>query len=400
MSEQKNLPLIQNSENDEADIVGISTAIQQSSPAVVDNLWEKNLKKDVITSLNRDKPPENLSPNVSTKIPCVNNMKYIATNTIFKEKNNNQNAIFKDHSRVKIGEGNKKSIVGFLTLEAQKIFKLIFGIFLKVILAILYCLFAVYRFFQYNYNSIKLKFYSLIYNPSNSPQLIRNDVSSLTKLPKRLAAIVDYKSEEEIGGGVLGLMENSSDIVAWSLSAGIKHLSLYDHDGLLKNDVALLRKIIYNKLCKYFGPAKVPKFAIRIPHSNQIFYNLPPSPIAVENNENTDKKISIEIILLSKVDGRETIVDLTKTIAELCKQGEISEEDITMDLVDKELQQLVGEEPDLLLYFGPNLDLQGFPPWHLRLTELFWEHDNNSVSYNVFIRGLKEYAGCKVNVGK
>ena len=102
----------------------------------------------------------------------------------------------------------------------------------------------------------------------------------------------------------------------------------------------------------------------------------------------------------SNRDGRETIVDLTKTMAELCAVNELSVSDITMDLVDSELKQLVGPEPDLLLYFGPSLDLQGFPPWHIRLTEFYWEKDNNEVIYSVFIRGLRQYAGCKVNVGK
>lgn len=383
-----------NSENDEAAVSGFTTSTAKF-PLRSANGQTQKTSKSAKTSLNRDKPPENLAPDIATKIPSVANMKYIVKNTVHRNTDNQGRAIFKEFVKVGIDNENRQSVAGFLNMETQKIFKAVFDVFLKSILALLYCLFSVYRYFQYNYNSLKFKFFSLIYNPSNSPQLIRNDVSSLAKLPKRLAAILDYKSEEEIGGGVLGLMENSSDVVTWSLSAGIKHLSLYDHDGLLKNDVDLLRKITYNKLCKYFGPTKVPKFAIRIPHSNQIFYNLPSS-----SERNADKKISIEIILLSKIDGRDTIVDLTKTMAELCKQGEMSEDDITQDLVDKELQQLVGQEPDLLLYFGPNLDLQGFPPWQLRLTELFWEHDNDDVSYTVFIRGLKKYSACKINVGK
>ncbi|XBW37448.1 hypothetical protein QEN19_003029 [Hanseniaspora menglaensis] len=353
-----------------------------------------------VTSLTRDRPPENLRPDIGAAVPSFSNMSYIAKNTISKKTKKSTNSICEDSFDYETDVDGTRKISRYIFLEIHRILRAIFDVILKCILAFFYCFFAILRFFEYNYNSMKLKFYSLIYNPSNSPQLIRSDVSSLSKIPKILAAIVDYKSEEEVGGGVLGLMENSSDIVAWSLSAGIKHLYLYDHDGLLKNDVGLLRRIIYNNLRKYFGPAKVPKFAVRIPHTNQIFYNLPPTPISLEYVEKADKKISIEVILLSKVDGRETIVDLTKSMAELCKQGLLDEKDITQDLVDKELRKLVGEEPDLLLYFGPNLDLQGFPPWHIRLTELFWEHDNNDVSYTVFIRGLKEYAGSKVNVGK
>ncbi|CAI8496338.1 unnamed protein product [Hanseniaspora opuntiae] len=343
--------------------------------------------------------PLNVKPEVSKQVPCLTNTKYIVKNVMQSKEENLNPSIFKNNGKVNIGDGNRKSINDFMTVEFYRLSKTIFDFLMKLLLAIIFCNFSVFRYFQYNYNCVKLKFYSLLYNPADSPQLIRNDVASFPKIPRRLAAILEYKLEEEVGGGALGLMEDASDLVAWSLSAGIKHLTLYDYDGLLKDDVDLLRKIIYSKLCKYFGGQKPPKFAVRIPHKGKVYYNLPTSA-SIPEEASSDKKISIEIVLLSVVDGRETIVDLTKSLAELHKEGKISEDDITMELVDTELKQLVGEEPDLLLYFGPNLDLQGFPPWHIRLTELFWEHDNSNVSYTVFIRGLKQFSLSKVNVGK
>ncbi|GMM39584.1 ditrans,polycis-polyprenyl diphosphate synthase [Hanseniaspora uvarum] len=357
----------------------------------------KNVKH--LKSMDREYNPLNVKPEISKQVPSLTNTKYIAKNVMQSKKENKNPSIFKNKEKINIGDGNRKSLHDFFTAELCKINKIIFDFFMKLLLSIVYCVFAIFRYFQYNYNCMKLRFYSLLYNPSDSPQLIRTDVSHLSKIPKRLAAILEYKSEEEVGGGVLGLMEDAGDLVAWSLSAGIKHLTLYDYDGLLKDDVDLLRKIIFSKLCKYFGAQKTPKFAVRIPHKNQVYFNIPITTDATES-DSLNKKVSIEIVLLSVVDGRETIVELTKTLAELYKEDKISEDDITMDLVDTELKQLVGEEPDLLLYFGPNLDLQGYPPWHIRLTELFWEHDNNSVSYTVFIRGLKQFSASKVNVGK
>ncbi|KAL6933220.1 hypothetical protein ACO0R3_002321 [Hanseniaspora guilliermondii] len=352
-----------------------------------------------LASKRTDYNPLNVKPEVSKQVPCLTNTKYIVKNVMQSQKENINPSIFKDNGKVNIGDGNRKSINDFISVEFYRLNKTIFDFLMKLLLALIFCNFSVFRYFQYNYNCVKLKFYSLLYNPADSPQLIRNDVASLLKIPKRLAAILEYKPEEEVCGGVLGLMEDASDLVAWSLSAGIKHLTLYDYDGLLKDDVNLLRKIIYSKLCKYFGGQKPPKFAVRIPHKGKVYYNLPTSSSIFEETS-SDKKVSIEIVLLSVTDGRQTIVELTKSLAELHKEDKISEDDITMKLVDTELKQLVGEEPDLLLYFGPNLDLQGFPPWHIRLTELFWEHDNNNVSYTVFIRGLKQFSTCKVNVGK
>ncbi|CAB4253980.1 similar to Saccharomyces cerevisiae YDL193W NUS1 Putative prenyltransferase, required for cell viability [Maudiozyma barnettii] len=265
--------------------------------------------------------------------------------------------------------------------------------FYKIVLAILFFMFGIFRYGQLQYNKSKLKILDLLYNPSNTPQLIRQDVVKLNKIPSRLAAILEVKPIGDVGGGLKGILNDASELVSWTISAGVKHLSLYDYDGVLQKNTDELRNAIYEHLSIYYGPANVPNFAIRIPHFNKVLYNK-------KGQGDIKSKVAIEVSLLSNRDGRETIVDLTRTMAELCSNKELNVDDITVDLVDTELKQLVGQEPDLLLYFGPSLDLQGYPPWHIRLTEFFWEEDNNQVTYSVFIRGLKQYAGCKVNVGK
>lgn len=87
-------------------------------------------------------------------------------------------------------------------------------------------------------------------------------------------------------------------------------------------------------------------------------------------------------------------------MAQLAKNGELKKSDITIKFLDHELRQLIGEEPDLIILFQPYLDLQGYPPWHIRLSEMYWEPDNESVSYVVFLRALQKYSTCKVNVGR
>lgn len=260
----------------------------------------------------------------------------------------------------------------------------------KVLLVVMYLVFGLFRYLQYEYNKMRLRVWNVVYNPSNTPQLIRQDVTKLNKIPRRLAAILEMKSVGSVGGGVTGLMNDGTEVACWTVSAGIKHLVLYDYDGILKKNVTEFKEEIKAKLGKYFGPSNIPKFAIRIPHKNKVYFSC----------EDSDHKVSLEISLLSNRDGRQTIVDLTKTMAELTKLKELQLQDITMKLMDKELTQLVGPEPDLLLYFGPSLDLQGFPPWHLRLTEFHWEQDNDQVTYSIFIRGLHKYSNCKINVGK
>lgn len=139
---------------------------------------------------------------------------------------------------------------------------------------------------------------------------------------------------------------------------------------------------------------------------------------------------AITLLLLSSTDGRETLVDLTKTLAEMSQNGKLLPEDITMELVDAETSEIttqpsrptsmdgkadtsppvisVKPEPDLLLVFGPFLKLDGYPPWHIRLTEMYCTGRRRdgvagcgeTVEYQGFLRGLWYYAGAQMRFGR
>lgn len=273
--------------------------------------------------------------------------------------------------------------------------KLIFYFFHLILLTI-YGFYSLFRSIQYANNRIRIKFLNLAYNPSKTPQIIRDDVVKLAKLPKRVSAILNLKSEEEEGGGFYGLLNDSAELTTWTLASGISHLSIYEYEGSLKNNIEELRIAIFKKLKDYFGPGSIPKFVIKIPHLNIKYYGVNhDNDLAYQNGE-----IDIEVSLLSIEDGKATIVELTKTMADLASKKEISAKDITINLIDGELTELVGVEPDLIILFTPTLDLQGYPPWHIRLSELYWECDNDDVTYAIFLRALQKYSTCKINVGK
>ena len=75
---------------------------------------------------------------------------------------------------------------------------------------------------------------------------------------------------------------------------------------------------------------------------------------------------------MSEHDGRDTIVDLTRTLAEMAQKGDVRQEQIDMDLIDAQLNDHVSSEPDLLILFSPTVQLKGYPPWQLRLTEILY----------------------------
>lgn len=109
---------------------------------------------------------------------------------------------------------------------------------------------------------------------------------------------------------------------------------------------------------------------------------------------------NLSILLLSSEDSRSTLVDLTKTLAEMSQRNKLSPEDISLDLIDTEITESVMGEPDLLVLFGPYIELQGYPPWQVRLTEIFHVQDNGGVGYQVFLRALHSYAKAQMRFGR
>jgi len=113
------------------------------------------------------------------------------------------------------------------------------------------------------------------------------------------------------------------------------------------------------------------------------------------------KSPHITVLILSEDDGRTTLVDLTKTLAEMSQRGKLAPKDISAELVDAEISENVMGEPDLLVLFGPRVCLEGYPPWQIRLTEIFHVADNSAgVEYQVFLRALHNFAKAQMRFGR
>jgi dehydrodolichyl diphosphate syntase complex subunit NUS1 len=108
----------------------------------------------------------------------------------------------------------------------------------------------------------------------------------------------------------------------------------------------------------------------------------------------------LSILLISEEDGQDSIVDLTKTLTEMTQRSKLTLNDISIDLVDAELSESVMSEPELLILFGPTVELDGYPPWQIRLTEIYNVQDNQGVGYQVFLRALYNYANAQMRFGR
>jgi dehydrodolichyl diphosphate syntase complex subunit NUS1 len=356
------------------------------------DLRNEHLREQTRARINQN---EELNNNGTFKPTIKEELLPVHTKNTFSES-------FNKVIRAMISPNDEQVKKRWFTNDHESIYELIIFYFYRSILTLFFLIYSIYALFDYSINRSKIKFLSMAYKSNDDPSIINADINKLPKIPQRLSTILNYKSEQEEGGGIEGLCNDGASIAAWCVSSGIPSLSIYEVNGILKKSIPEFSKAIFNKFESYFGTDSVPNFLINIPHLN-ISYSGIDGVLTNNNNDKTkddENGYQIQISLLSKVDGRSTIVELTKVMAQLTKSGELKKSDITIKFLDHELKQLIGEEPDLIILFQPYLDLQGYPPWHIRLTEMYWEPDNDSVSYVVFLRALQKYSTCKVNIGR
>lgn len=210
------------------------------------------------------------------------------------------------------------------------------------------------------------------------------------------------------------LVHDACEIAAWTAAAGIPTLSIYERSGtqppyninsstqltrpptgLLKSSLTHLHRRIDLTLTAYYGatnPSK-PTFSLRAPNIPN--YSPPSTPSSHKHRPH------LNILLLDATDGRQTLVDLTKTLTEMSQASKLHPRDISQDLIDAEISESVMGEPDLLILFGKEVKIEGYPPWQVRLTEIFQLQDyTGGVGYHVFLRGLYKYAKAEMRFGR
>ncbi len=206
--------------------------------------------------------------------------------------------------------------------------------------------------------------------------------------------------------------------------------------------------MVSQRLSSYFGSSQTPSLRLHAPS----YPSYPPSPVSsppllpTTSTETTSSPIqsqrrrrsNVNVLLLSSTDGRDALVDLTRTLAEMSQSQKIHPRDVTQDLLDAELSATtsislpppnqsatqtqtpappktqdtittMNKEPDLLIIFGPYVKLDSYPPWQVRLTEIFCVGESGGgnggrsggrVEYQGFLRGLWMFAGAEMRFGR
>lgn len=197
----------------------------------------------------------------------------------------------------------------------------------------------------------------------------------------------------------------------------------------------MLYQVVTSKLALYYRSSLAQPLVCVSAPQHGIYCPSPTRSTLEESNA-----ASINLLLLSASDGRETLVNLTKSLAEMSQSGTLPLDDINVELIDAKINAIISQplqsvpdladidqgsshfngrsagpllssvkpEPDFLLIAGPYIKLDGYPPWQIRLTEIFCTGEKRSsitgrdkaVTYRIFLRGLHQYAGAEMRFGR
>ncbi|KAI0401853.1 Undecaprenyl diphosphate synthase [Xylaria palmicola] len=241
---------------------------------------------------------------------------------------------------------------------------------------LIHAIFSLYIRIRLAYHAISYRLVAILRHHYNSPEYVAHDVATLKKLPNHLSIILTLGNGGK-GDALEKLLNETCEVAAWCAAAGIRNLSVYEKTGILKRHMAQTQRSVSQRLKTWFGKDQAPPLAVSARGDRAVGWS--------------DEE-GLNLLLISEDDGREAMVDLARVLAGMVQQDKITAKDITMDVIDSELSEAVMYEPDLLISFEPYVNLQGYPPWAIRLTEIHCAPDNQGVGYQIFLQALRKYS--------
>lgn len=100
-----------------------------------------------------------------------------------------------------------------------------------LIYTVIHTVFSLYVRIRQIYHAVHAQIYAVFYYHHRTPEYIRKDVKSLSRLPKHLSVILELKEEQKGGAGLEELIDDVSEISAWCACIGIPMLSIYEKTG-------------------------------------------------------------------------------------------------------------------------------------------------------------------------
>ncbi|GAA5898892.1 ditrans,polycis-polyprenyl diphosphate synthase [Sporobolomyces salmoneus] len=252
------------------------------------------------------------------------------------------------------------------------------------------------------------------------------------KVPKRLAVILSPVGNGRGRRGKGGI-EEVQRLVGWSRELGVLDLTVYDRDGSLSNNVEELVSLLAEQ-----EEEEQPLIVKRDPKYEEIITLVragsPPSPSRSEQLVSQDsatnssdetgsstlvpsspssdsletsspKSPSFTLRLISRSAGRPQLAKLARELVSSRLQNP-STKSLSSEEIAQEIDRFPLPEPDLLFVFGGSyLRLSGFPPWQIRLSEMYHYASPNwlrlpQLDYPIFRNALDLYGRAEMRLGR
>ena len=119
----------------------------------------------------------------------------------------------------------KRSLQTIQTFLKQQLHLLVF--------IIMHTLFSVYIRIRQTYHILLDRVFVILYYHHRAPELIRQDVKNLSRIPEHLSVILELRGEGRGTAGLEALMDEVAEISAWCSCVGIPMLSVYERTGMI-----------------------------------------------------------------------------------------------------------------------------------------------------------------------
>ncbi|KAL2756779.1 hypothetical protein ACRALDRAFT_2101653 [Sodiomyces alcalophilus JCM 7366] len=262
-----------------------------------------------------------------------------------------------------------------------------------LVFTLIHIIFSVYIRLRQGWHTVLYRIRSIAFYHHRTPAIIEKDTATLEKKPQHLSVILKMDQAGRHGPELERLVNEAAEIAVWCACAKIPMVTIYERTGLFKRYLPQVQQVIVQKFRSYFGRHQ-PSLTISMPHGDEIL-----ETPALGDFARADPR-HLNVLFISAEDGRDSMVDLTRTLTEMSQKAKLSPKDIGLDLIDAELSEGIMPEPDLLILFGPHVELDGYPPWPIRLTEIFCLKDNQEVGYQVFISALRKFSTAQFRKGR
>lgn len=103
-----------------------------------------------------------------------------------------------------------------------------------LVFVIMHAVFSLYIRFRQAYHVVLDRIFAILYYHHRAPELIRQDIRGLNKIPQHLSVILELREEEQGLAGLEKLLDDVAEISAWCAGVGIPMLSVYEKTGLYR----------------------------------------------------------------------------------------------------------------------------------------------------------------------